>query len=194
MRMETRRFLHDLVADVFGLPKNKVIWSRQNGEKQAVPLVTLRAYSHQAEAREEIRLTDDPGILDLRTPTAFVLEIRYFGKSGSYPVDIVDNFVRCPEKPTVVDRCFVNGVALLYADPVQDITSLLGNGQQYEPAAAVDLHCRFTASVIDDPGYIDTVETKSSYLIYGNISSDGKISDLDHAIPVDIYATSRKKE
>lgn len=229
MRMETRRFLHDIVAEVFGLPKNKVIWSQRNGVKQAVPFVTLKAYSHVAEAREEVRFTKDPGVLDLRTPTAFVLEVRYFGDEDSYPVDIVDTFVRCLEKPTVLDKCFINGVAFLYADHVQDITSLLGNSHQYEPAAAVDLHCRFTASIIDEPGYIDTVDIHSEYspepeptptptpgpdpepspgpdptptplpekggwLIYGKINVEGKTSDLERAIPVNVYATIREDD
>lgn len=227
MQTEKRRFLHDLVAEIFGLPKNKVIWGYRNGVKQAVPLVMLMAYSHSAEAREEVRI-NAPGVLDIRTPTAFVLEVRFFGKADSYPVDIVDTFVRCLEKPTVVDKCFSNGVAILYADPVQDITNLLGNGVQFEPAAAVDLHCRFTSSLTDEPGYIDQVEIKGeqseptepseegepapdpkpmdvvidgsaggeepdpgieptgSQLIYGTITADGKVKDLDRAIPVDL--------
>jgi hypothetical protein len=51
-----------------------------------------------------------------------------------------------------------NGVAFLYADDVQDLTNLLGNQQQYEPRAAVDLHLRYTAQVLDDVGIIDTVD------------------------------------
>jgi hypothetical protein len=66
--------------------------------------------------------------------------------------------VRALEKPTVVDAFMGAGVAFLYADPVQDLTDLLGNEQQYEPRAAVDLHCRYTSQVIDNVGVIDTVE------------------------------------
>lgn len=50
------------------------------------------------------------------------------------------------------------GVAYLYADPVQDLTDLLGNSQQYEPRAAVDLHMRYTAQVMDNVGIIKDVE------------------------------------
>lgn len=223
MRISTRRFLHDIVAEVLGLDGGKVIWSNQDGVKQLAPFVTLMAYSHRAEAMEELRPTDVPGVFDLKTPTAFTLEVRYFGKKNSYPVDILDDFVRHMAKPTIVDKCFVNGVAFLYADAVQDITATLMNNQQFEPAAAVDFHCRFTASVADEPGYVDTVDIRSEYdptpepgpepipgpdptptpeptpvtkggwLIYGNIK-DGKVTDLDHAIPVDIYATVKEEE
>ena len=44
---ETRKFLHDTIADLLGLEKKSVIWNRQNGYKQATPLVTLMAYSEQ---------------------------------------------------------------------------------------------------------------------------------------------------
>lgn len=200
MQLSVRRFLHDIVAEVLDLPKNKVIWSNQDGAKLAVPFVSLTTYSHKGEAMEDRLQTNVPGVLDLKVPTAFVLEVRYFGEKGSYPVDAIDDFVRCMEKPSVVDKCFQHGVAVLYADPVQDMTSLLGNNQQFEPAAAVDLHCRFTNSVTDDVGYIDKVKITGEYnpaggsggiangslLIYGKIAKDGKVADLEKAIPVNV--------
>ena len=194
MRITTRRFLHDIVAEILGLPKSKVIWSNQDGVKQTLPLAALRIYSHRAEAMEEKRPASSPGMIDLRVPTAFVMEVRYFDKKNSYPTDILDDFVRCLEKPTVVDSCFVNGVSVLYADPVQDITTLLDNSQQFEQAAAVDLHCRFTNSVTDDVSYIDTVDIEGgpddSQLIYGKIGADGTVTDVAHAVPVKIYVSA----
>ena len=44
------------------------------------------------------------------------------------------------------------------------MAALLGNEQQVEPRAAVDLHLRYTASVIDNPGVIDSVEITGSHL------------------------------
>lgn len=210
MLLETRRFLHDIIADQLGLAGNKVVWSNQNGARQAVPLVSLMTYSHQAEAMEDHVLSGTAGVIDLKVPTAFVLEVRYFGDKKSYPVDILDDLIRNLEKPSVVDTCYQNGVAFLYADPVQDITTTLENNQQFEPAAAVDIHCRFTAKTSDDVGYIDTVEitgeidpkpdpptdpdgnplpwptVTGSKLIYGHIDKDGTVTDLDHAIPVNV--------
>jgi hypothetical protein len=209
MQMEMRRFLHDIIAEVLDLPKGSVIWANQDGVKQAVPLVTLQTYSHRAEAMEDRLTTDTPGIIDMKVPTEFVLAVRYFGAKKSYPVDILDDLVRHLEKPSVVDKCFSHGIAILYADPVQDITTLLDNYQQFEPAAAVDLHCRFTNAVSDDAGYIDTVEITGEYdpdggpggegsegseggtangslLIYGKIAQDGTVTDLEKAIPVNV--------
>ena len=156
MRAETRKFLHDTIAALLGLEKSKAIWANQGQPKQATPLVTLKTYSEQAEAMADHLRTDTDGVLDLRTPTAFVLEVQYYG--GKYPVDIVSDMVRGLERPTIVDTFMGAGVAYLYADPVQDLTDLLGNSQQYEPRAAVDLHCRYTAQVMDNVGIIKDVE------------------------------------
>lgn len=151
-----RQFLHDEIADLLGLAGNKVIWSRQNGYKQAVPLVTLMAYSEEGEAMAEL-LPDTSGV-SIKTPTQFVLEVQYFGEKGTFPTDILSDLVRQWSKPSVVDNCQYAGVAFLYADPVQDLTGLLGNDQQYEPRAAVDLHFRYTAQVVDETKGIESVE------------------------------------
>lgn len=192
MRLEIRKFLHDTIAELLGLELKKVVWANQDGVRQKNPLVTLMMYSFQGEAMEDRIKTNADGEMNIKTPTAFVLEVRYFGEKKSYPVDILDGLVRDFEKPSIVDKCFNNGVAVLYADPVQDITATLENNQQYEPAAAVDLHCRFTGEVIDDVGVIESVDgldgegKAESNLIYGKISKDGEISGLERAIPIDI--------
>ena len=183
------------------LPKSSVIWSRQDGPRPAPPFVVLTAYSHRAEAMGEVRKTKIPGVLDVRSPTAFVLEVSYFGSKGSYPVDIVDDFVHSLERPTVVDRCFAEGVAFLYAGQVQDLTGLLGNGQQFEPRAVVDLHCRYTAQTIDDPGYIEELDAVAEIgervditgkLIHGNLI-EGEEPDLSHALDVDFSCSVKER-
>ena len=157
MVSETRKFLHDTIANLLGLEKKSVIWNRQNGYKQATPLVTLMAYSEQGEAMADMLPTDTDGEYDLKTPTQFVLEVQYFGNKGTFPVDGLSSLVRQWDRPTVIDLTQNAGVAFLYADPIQDLTGLLGNDQQYEPRAAVDLHFRYTAIVTDEPGTFGTV-------------------------------------
>lgn len=203
MELQTRRFLHDIIAELLELEGKKVVWVNQDGVRQTSPLVTLMTYSHRGEAMEDHVGTDSDGIMTIKTPTAFVLEVRYFGEKKSYPVDILDNLIRHLEKPTIVDKCFTNGVAFLYATPVQDITTTLENNQQYEPAAAVDIHCRYTNSITDDVGLIEEVEIHGeedpepgeegkNQLIYGHIDADGTVTDLDHAIPVDITIDTKE--
>ena len=160
MMSETRKFLHDTIADLLDLPKKSVIWNRQNGYKQNTPLVTLMAYSEQGEAMADMLPTENAGEYDLKTPIQFVLEVQYFGNKGTFPVDILSGLVRQWDRPTVIDLTQNAGVAFLYADPIQDLTGLEGNDQVYEPRAAVDLHFRYTAVVTDEPGYIDTVEVR----------------------------------
>lgn len=228
MRQAARKFLHDVIAELLGIPGKKVIWANQDGVRQAVPLVTLMSYAERGEAMAEQRFTTTPGEIDLRTPTAFVLEVQLFDKKGTFPVDTMSELIRHLERPTIVDRFMSAGVAYLYADPVQDVTALLGNDQQYEPRAAVDLHLRYTSQVIDNPGWIEEVdidgasasgsggsseepldivvdgssgetpdpgvEPTGSQLIYGTITSDGKVKDLDHAIPVDLDISAKEEE
>ena len=198
MRQPIRKFLHDIVSELLGLPGKKVIWANQVGPKQADPLVTLRAYSEQAEAMAEQRLTRTPGEIDLRTPTEFVLEVQYFG--GAFPVDGLSLLVRQLERPTIVDRFLQAGVAFLYADVVQDLTGLLENDQQFEPRAAVDIHFRYTSQVMDGPGYIDEVDAVidvegrveiAGKLIHGDLIH-GEEPDLDHALDVDFSCSAKE--
>jgi len=158
MVIETRKFLHDTIADLLGLPGKSVIWNRQNGYKQNTPLVTLMAYSEQGEAMADMLPTTNAGEYDLKTPTQFVLEVQYFGDKGTFPVDELSSLVRQWDRPTILDLTQNAGVAFLFADPIQDLTALEGNEQVYEPRAAVDLHFRYTAVMSDEPGYIDTVD------------------------------------
>lgn len=158
MRTTIRKFLHDKIAELLGMAGSSVVWANQTAPKNITPLVTLRLFSEQAEAMADILKTDTAGVYDLRTPTAFVLEIQYYGKKGTFAADVVSDLVQQFSRPTVVDSFMAAGVAFLYADAVQDLTGLLGNDQQYEPRAAVDLHCRYTAQVFDDVGVIEAVE------------------------------------
>lgn len=158
MRQTIRKFLHDIISELTGVQGNSVIWANQGQPKKITPLITLRLYGENGEAMAEHLKTSDAGILDLRTPSQFILEVQYYGQKSEYPCDILAELVRNFERPTIVDRFMGNGVAFLYADDVQDLTNLLGNQQQYEPRAAVDLHLRYTAQVLDDVGIINQVD------------------------------------
>lgn len=205
MRQTIKTFLHDKIAALLDLPPKKVIWANQSGGRQNNPLVTLLIYSLVAEEQEnKLAVDNNPTDIDLRVSTQFTLEVQYFGGA---PVDALENLTRQLERPTVVDAFFVNGAAFLYADPVQDLTGLLGNDQQFEPRAAVDLHMRYTAQTIDDPGYIDevdavietidpetgeTVVEVTGKLIHGNLIQ-GQEPDIEKAIDVD-FSCSAKDE
>lgn len=204
MRQTIKSFLHDKIAALLDLPPKKVIWANQAGGRQNNPLVTLLIYSQVAEEQENKLAANNPTDIDLRVSTQFVVEVQYFGGT---PVDELEKLTRQLERPTVVDAFFANGAAFLYADPVQDLTGLLGNDQQFEPRAAVDLHMRYTAQMIDDPGYIDevdavieiidpetgeTVVDVTGKLIHGNLIK-GQEPDIEKAIDVD-FSCSAKDE
>ena len=196
-----RKFLHDEIATLLDIPPSGVVWANQTAPKQSNPMVTLMLYSQQAEEMPNyLRNRSEPEEVDTRVSTEFVLEVQFYGKQKTYPVDILESLIRQMERPTVVDSFFANGVAFLYADPVQDLTGLLGNDQQFEPRAAVDLHCRYTAQTIDDPGYIDEVDATidiegrievTGKLIHGNLIR-GEEPDLEHALDVDFSCSAKE--
>lgn len=207
MRQEVRKFLHDKIADLLGLPLKNVIWANQSGSKPENPMATLLLYSTQSEEMENKLRTKNPEEIDLRVSTGFVLEVQFFGQKKTYPVDILENMIRQMERPTIVDSFFANHVAFLYADPVQDLTGLLENDQQFEPRAAVDLHCRYTSQIIDDPGYIEEVDAEievidpetghitteiAGKLIHGNIIQ-GEPIDMAHSLDVDFSVSVKDR-
>jgi hypothetical protein len=89
---------------------------------------------------------------------------------------------------------------------VQDLTGLLENDQQFEPRAAVDLHCRYTSQIIDDPGYIEEVDAEievidpetgqvvteiTGKLIHGNIIQ-GEPIDVTRSLDVDFSVSVKE--
>lgn len=160
MTPEARAFLHDIVASCLSLSGDRVIWRNQDAPKQANPIVTLFAYSLDGQAMPDIRYVGDIGKVNLYVPTDAVLEVQMFDKKGQFPVDKLEHLVRLLETPNVVEQCATAGIAFFDFEPVQDITALLPNSQQYEPRAAVDIHFRYTAVTTADTYIIDTVEVE----------------------------------
>ena len=83
MRNEIRKFLHDIISELVGVQGNSVIWANQGMPKKITPLVTLRLYGEDSEAMADHLKTSEEGILDLRTPTQFILEVQYYGRQLS---------------------------------------------------------------------------------------------------------------
>lgn len=152
-----RKFLHDTVAEILGLDGNRVIWRNQDAPKMPNPIVALFVYSLEGQAMPNYRPSKDAGKALIYVPTDAVLEVQMFDKRGEFPVDKLETLVRTLEAPDYVDLCSQNGVAFFDSEPIQDVTTLLENGQQYEPRAAVDLHFRYTAVTTAHVGEIRTV-------------------------------------
>lgn len=156
MKVADKKFLHDLIASLLDLPDNKVVWLNQNMPKLKKPYATLHLYSQKGEVSEEIRLTGQPGIVDVFVPTAAKLEVQLYECAGDDPADKVENMVHKLKTPSIVDKCSFAKVAFFDAGPVNDLTGLVDK-QTFEPRAAVDLDIRYNSVIADDVGYINEV-------------------------------------
>lgn len=165
-----------------------VVWANQNHPKLKRPFATLWLYGSREEAYTETRPPTDESVNNtLVTPTEAVLEIQLFGEKGSFPYDDLERFVGRLAVDSVVNKCYLAGVAFYNAEAVQDISGLLDDRQTYECRAAVDLHIRFMKVIADDNTIIEQVEgTAAGHLIYGKIHDDGIIEDGGYSIPVTI--------
>lgn len=157
MTKEMRKAIHDIIARVLKLEGKRVIWRNQDGIKIANPVVTLFVYSKQAQAMAEFRQGSEEGTKAVYVPTDAVLEVQMFDQRGEFPSDKLEYLVRCLELPDVVEECTKAGIVFFDSEPVQDVTVLLPNSQQYEPRAAVDLHIRYAEVMTANVGAIEEV-------------------------------------
>ena len=174
MTNKQRLFIHDLMAELLQLKKNKVIWAYQKRmPRQEKPFATLRIYSEQLEAMAE--LLQDGDTVHAVAPSSFVLEVQYFGRGDEEPQDKIMGMIRRLELPSVVDRCAAARVAFFDAEPVQDLSTLLDN-QDWERRATVDLHVRYSYAMHDDDGS-DTGDIFETIDTVDNVTIDGKMTE-----------------
>ncbi len=196
MTKEQRKFLHDEIADILNLPKNKVIWAYQNQmPEQKPPFVLIRIWGKTPETREELRPIKDGEYLIYVSEIA-ILEVQYFAgiRGDVLPDEELEKLARMFETPLIVDKFFEKRIAVYSQEPIQDLTELL-EGVTYEYRALVEFRIRYGYEIIQDLGAIETVKIKAEYdsikdayiggyLIHGNLDETGKVSDLTRAIPV----------
>ena len=189
------------------MPLNKVIWAYQNGmPRQKTPYVLLRLYGMKAEAQEEIRETEIDDVKNIFVPQTINLEVQYFAGTTIKidPSHELQKLVRGLENPLIVDKFFVERLAVFNHSQVIDITNLL-ESQIYEYRAAVDLNIRFSEENRVNLGAIEQVNINTqptisggdsstisggensritNSLIYGKIKKDGTVTDFTRAVPL----------
>ena len=164
-----RDFLHDVIADVLGVDGRKVIWAGANAPKIKPPFFVLHLFGEQSQAGAELRkVQGSDGLYKVLVPSIATLEVQAYGAMSADPSEpsyILTELVRSVEKPTVVDRCFVQGVSFAWAEAVQDIPELVADGAQSQPRAGVDFHITYMHEVIDDLGVIEKVHVNDDFFI-----------------------------
>lgn len=151
--------------------------------------MTLQLSGIQKVAFEELRPTCQKGVYAAVTPTEAVLTIQYFDKPGHFATDFLENLQQQLSRPSVIDICQSAGFSFFDAESVIDVTALLGNGQEFEQRASLDLYLRYASVAIDAPGDIEYVQAA------GLTYQDGVPNDpVRFIVPESKFEIIKKKE
>lgn len=157
-----KKQIHDLLANVSGIPGNRVIWSYQNGIRPPLPFIMLTESGDAPAAGEVISTTPEPGVLSVRTPYQCNLTLEYFTNANDGGVDALAHIVQQLSAPSIVDTLFSAGMCIYETGPVNDISTVLDN-LAYERRASVDLSIRYDRAITDDVGYIAQVDISDTF-------------------------------
>lgn len=144
-------FILPLIRELTG--KTKCIWANQNAPKPPHPYLSLRLSPERGIGTESRRRKDGSGIIDVVEQKEVTLSINGYGAGV---IEKLNTLWQSLQRPTIVDRCFVAGLAFVRAEAVQDLTELL-DGRNWEESANLDLIVTYSRAVTDEPGFIEDV-------------------------------------
>lgn len=159
MTQEQKKILHDVIAEILELPKNRVIYAYQNAPQITDTFALMRFYAYREEVPTEIIPSGEPGIEKLIAHNNLTLEIQVFTKIGT-DLDacvILNNLLNCLDKHTVMSRLDNAGIVIVQHEAVQDISELVDE-TAFQTRASVDITIRFTPTYLDNVGYIANVK------------------------------------
>ena len=159
MTQEQKKVLHDIIAEILGLPKNRVIYAYQNAPQITDAFALMRFYAYREEVPTEIVPTGEPGVEKLIAHNNLTLEIQVFTKIGT-DLDacvILNNLLNCLDKHTVMSRLDNAGIVIVQHEAVQDISELVDE-TAFQTRASVDITIRFTPTYLDSVSYIANVK------------------------------------
>ena len=159
MTQEQKKILHDVIAEILGLSKNRVIYAYQNAPQITDTFALMRFYAYREEVPTEIIPSGEPGIEKLIAHNNLTLEIQVFTKIGT-DLDacvMLNNLLNCLDKHTIMSRLDNAGIVIVQHEAVQDISELVDE-TAFQTRASVDITIRFTPTYLDNVGYIANVK------------------------------------
>lgn len=163
MTQEQKKILHDIVAEILRLPKNRVIYAYQNAPQITDTFAVMRFYDYREEVPAEFIPAGEPGIEKLIAHNNLTLEIQVFTKMGT-DLDacvMLNNLLNCLDKHTVMSQMDNAGIVIVQHEPIQDISELVDE-TSFQTRASVDITIRFTPTYLDDVGYIANVKVSGN--------------------------------
>lgn len=162
MTTNEKKFIHDLIAELLGLAKNKVVWVYPNAPQPARPFATLQLFAQRGEAQEDIIPTASVGVYAVVVPETQTLSVQLYDTKGGDVCSKLDTLARRLETPTVADKCFAAGVAFYDAESVVDLTEAIDDANAM-PRANIDLKVRTNSVISDDLSVIEKVYADGKY-------------------------------
>jgi hypothetical protein len=162
MTTNEKKFIHDLIAELLGLAKNKVVWVYPNAPQPARPFATLQLFAQRGEAQEDIIPTASVGVYDVVVPETQTLSVQLYDTKGGDVCSKLDTLARRLETPTVADKCFAAGVAFYDAESVIDLTDAVDDANAM-PRANIDLFVRTNSVITDDLSVIEETDANAKY-------------------------------
>lgn len=163
MTQEQKKALHDIIAELLNLPKNRVIYAYQNAPQITDTFAVMRFYAYREEVPTEIVPSNNPGIEKLIAHDNLTLELQLFTKIGtkSNACSLLNDLMNCFDKHTVMNKLDDVGIVIVQHEPVQDISELVDE-TLFQTRASVDITIRFTPIYFDDVGYITNVKVNGN--------------------------------
>ena len=166
MTTNEKKFIHDLIAELLTLDKNKVVWYYPNAPQPPRPFATLQVFAQQAEAQEDVIPTATDGVYNIAVPETQTLSVQLYDVKGADACNKLALLARQLEKPTVVDKCFAAGVAFYDAESVVDLTDVVDDVNAM-PRANIDFLVRTNSEITDNLSVIEQTDANAKYL-YGD--------------------------
>lgn len=156
--MTNEQFLHDLVAELLGLPLNRVINAYSNAPRPSETHAVVKYYGHKQEVPSERRIRDSDGNADLIARWIVWLDIQLFVIKGEENALVrLKNLINKLDLFNVQERCKQQNIALITYEPVKDLSSLI-DGRIWESRAMVEIQVRFTDVLNDVLPMIERVQ------------------------------------
>ena len=162
MTTNEKNFVHDLIAELLTLNKNKVVWVYPNAPEPPRPYATLQLFAQHGEAQEDIIPTATKGVYNIAVPVTATLSVQLYDTIGGDACEKLNTLARRLETPTVVDKCFAAGVAFYNAESVVDLTEAIDDANAM-PRAAIDFYVRTNSVITDDLSVIEKVIADGEY-------------------------------
>ena len=176
MTTNEKKFIHDLIAELLTLNKNKVVWIYPNAPQPSRPFATLQIFAQRGEAQEDIIPTAETGVYNVAVPETQTLSVQLYDVKGADACAKLALLARQLEKPTVADKCFAAGVAFYNAESVIDLTDAVDEANAM-PRANIDFYVRVNSVIADNLSVIEETDVNAKYK-YGDsvvLENDFKI-------------------